>query len=583
MSAMIMSWVVTYLMHSTLLIAAVWMGARFVRSAAVRDALWKLALTGAIVTSSLQLAMPVRLWKPAAPPLVVAAQPVVTTPGMTPEATPEMTTGNVETAKAPEQRREIPPQSLAIFVWSAIAAIFFARLLYGRQRLLAILRDRREIVTGRDRALLDELAGPRMVRLTESPSIHSPLAMVGWEVVVPGGIFPRLTDEQRRTILAHELAHLVRRDPLWLAAAEVLKALLFFQPLNFLAAAKMKETAEFLCDDAAVLQTGDRQALAETLAELASHVVPMPTSVAAMAEGGSNLIVRVTRVLRAGVPDLPLRKRMRLAIALVPLAIVAILAPGVAPALIPSLDGTANHFAEGNLVHTYQGKDGFTKIVMDAKNVAIAGDGSWVRFDNGAGFFRVRYTSERGAERRVDVLPGTNLAPVYRYSVGGIERPWSAEAMRLMIAAFSSKELEEIKLTDSARPKPEKRQEAKPQARLEVRPEARPEKKLSRWDATIEEEGTRDGVPLHFRLDIDSIYYDRATGAIDLQQSGSLFAEETLGDRVRTIEMKDGAVKLSGDWSGMSRAERQQWVGNLLRRHTTGDAPVVRAIQKMVP
>ena len=555
MSAMMMSWVVTYLMHSTLLIVAVWATARWVRSAAVRDALWKLALTGAIVTASLQMAMPVRVWKPAAPPqvLVTVEKP----------ATPDAEIVPAAPARPAEAPHSLPPQARWVFVWSGIAAIFFARLLYGRKRLLAILRDRREIVSGGDRALLDELAAPRLVRLTESAAIHSPMAMLGWEVVVPRGIFARLTDEQRRTILAHEVAHLVRRDPLWLAAAEVLKALLFFQPLNFLAAAKMKETAEFLCDDAAVLQTGDRQALAETLAELAAHVVPMPASVAAMAEGGSNLIVRVTRVLRSGVPDLPLRRRMRVAIALVPLAIVAILAPGVAPALMPRLDGTFNHFAEGVLEHTYDGKDGATKIRMDAKHVAIGDDGSWIRFDDRAGYFRVRYTSERGAERRVEVLPGTNLAPVYHYYVGGVERPWTSEAVRLMVASFSSKELEEIKLSDLERPKPDR--------------------KLAKWDATIEENGTRDGVPLHIRLEIDSLYYDRETGELDLEKSGSLMAEETLGDRVRTFEIEGGQPKLGGDWSGMTRAQRQQWIGKFLDRHTTADPKAVRSIQRLVP
>lgn len=576
MNAMVMSWVVTYLMHSTLLILAVWVGARWIRSAAVRDALWKLALTGAIVTASLQMAMPVRVWSAAAPPpLLLAAEPVAVDRTTVTETT--------DVAEPAVEKRPLLPPSSGAWLWAAIAGLFMARLIYGRQRLLAILSDRREVVSGGDRELLDQLAAPRLVRLTETAAIRSPMAMVGWEIVVPRGIFARLTDEQRRTILAHELAHLVRRDPLWLAMAEVLKSLLFFQPLNFLAAAKIKETAEFLCDDAAVLQTGDRQALAETLAELASHVVPMPTSVAAMAEGGSNLIVRVTRVLRAGVPDLPLRMRWRLAIALVPLALVAILAPGVAPALVPTPlkaslkasvaapiasvlagdDGRSNHFTNGNLVHTYQGKDGFTKITMDAKNVAIAFDGSWIRFDNASGYYRARYTSERGTEQLVEVLPGRNLEPVYRYTVGGREKEWSTEAVRLMVAAFSSKERDEIKLADLARPKSDK--------------------KLSEWNATIEENGSRDGIPLHIRMEVDSVFYDKETGEIDLGKSGSLYLEEVYGDRKRSFSIRDGQAGISGTWDDMTRAERQRWVGRLLERHTTGDAKVIRQIQKMVP
>ncbi|MFP5247338.1 MAG: M56 family metallopeptidase, partial [Thermoanaerobaculia bacterium] len=533
MNAMVMSWVVTYLMHSTLLIAAVWIGARWIRSAAARDALWKLALAGAIVTASLQVSMPVRVWKPApAPRVLTIAEPQ--------RETPAPVVMQKEKVARPVERERILRLD---YLWASIAALLLARLLYGLRRLRAILRDRREIVSGSDRALLDALAPPRLVRLTESSAIRSPMAMLGWEIVVPHGIFARLTEEQRRTILAHELAHLVRRDPLWLAIGEVLKAVLFFQPLNFLAVAKMKETAEFLCDDAAVLQTGDRQALAETLAELASSVVPMPTSVAAMAEGGSNLIARVSRVLRAGVPDLPLRMRWRLTIGLVPLVLVALLAPGVAPALVPmatikvdEAEG-ANHFKDGNLVHTYIGNHGFTKITMDAKNVSIAFDGSWVRFDDAAGFYRARYTAERGEEQLAQVTPGRNLEPVYRYVVGGRERAWNDDATRLLIAAFSSKELDEIKRADDARPK---------------------ETKPAEWNATIEETGSRDDVPLDIRIHIDSFFYDKATGEIDLERSGTLRIEEIYGDRERSFTIEDGEAHLIGSWDGMSHAERKR-------------------------
>lgn len=568
MTAMVMSWVVTYLMHSTLLIAAVWLSARWIRSASVRDALWKLALTGAIVTATLQSAAPVRIWSAAAPPpLLIETAP--------PPAIEEAVETKAVAAPV-QERRQRPPHS--ILIWLIGASVLFARLLYGRQRLLALLKDRREIVSGGDRALLDELAAPRLVRLTESTAIRSPMAMLGWEVVVPGGIFARLTDEQRRTILAHELAHLVRRDPLWLAIAELIKAVLFFQPLNFLVAAKMKETAEFLCDDAAVLQTGDRQALAETLAELASSVVPMPASVAAMAEGGSNLIVRVTRVLKAGVPDLPLRMRARIAIALVPLAIVAILAPGVAPALAPTVksalapiaaaaaedeDENANHFTNGSLVHTYNGKDGATKITMDAKHVRIALDGSWLRFESSNGFYRARYSSERGVEQLVEVLPGRNREPQYRYYVGGVEKAWCADAQRLLIAAFSRKERDEIKLADMARP-------------------ATP-RKLSEWNATIEENGSRDDIPLEIRINVRSFFYDKETGELDLEKSGSMRVEEIYGGRERTFVIEDGEASLIGDWNGMSHSERQRWVAMMLERHTTGDRKVVRQIQRMVP
>src|SRR5262245_6775801 len=57
------AWLLTYLIHSTLLIAAVWLIARRLeRRPAALDALWKTALVGGLVTATLQTAAGVSPW-----------------------------------------------------------------------------------------------------------------------------------------------------------------------------------------------------------------------------------------------------------------------------------------------------------------------------------------------------------------------------------------------------------------------------------------------------------------------------------------------------------------------------------------
>ena len=56
-------------------------------------------------------------------------------------------------------------------------------------------------------------------------------------------------------MLAHEVAHLVRRDPHWLVAARVIETVLFVQPLNRLARLRLQEVAEYLSDDWAMART----------------------------------------------------------------------------------------------------------------------------------------------------------------------------------------------------------------------------------------------------------------------------------------------------------------------------------------
>ena len=52
------SWLLTYLLHSTLLLGTVWLlTRRLVQAAVVRDLLWKAALIGGFATATLQLGL----------------------------------------------------------------------------------------------------------------------------------------------------------------------------------------------------------------------------------------------------------------------------------------------------------------------------------------------------------------------------------------------------------------------------------------------------------------------------------------------------------------------------------------------
>ena len=113
-----------------------------------------------------------------------------------------------------------------------------------------------------------------------------------------------LTPAEQRAVLAHELGHLVRRDPSWLALAVVVENLFFLQPLNRLARGRIQESAEYLCDDWAVEQTGGSLTLARCLAEVASWIQASRRAVpvSGMAENRSHLVERVRRLLDGAEP-----------------------------------------------------------------------------------------------------------------------------------------------------------------------------------------------------------------------------------------------------------------------------------------
>jgi hypothetical protein len=110
-------------------------------------------------------------------------------------------------------------------------------------------------------------------------------------------------------MLAHELAHARRRDPLWISAARVVEGLFFFQPLNRLARVKLQDEAEFLADHWAIERGVEALSLASCLTEVAGWIVsnrralPVPS----MAARGARLTRRVERLLEERRAPLPLR------------------------------------------------------------------------------------------------------------------------------------------------------------------------------------------------------------------------------------------------------------------------------------
>src|SRR5206468_4600875 len=128
---------------------------------------------------------------------------------------------------------------LTVLLWAAVA--LGSSLYYVARRLILVgrLADRRAVSDGPLAATLAELqrsTGYRhRVHLTMARTISSPVALGLSEICVPELALSDLGAEQQRSMLAHELAHLARRDSLWLAGASLIERCFFFLPLNPLA------------------------------------------------------------------------------------------------------------------------------------------------------------------------------------------------------------------------------------------------------------------------------------------------------------------------------------------------------------
>lgn len=354
------SWLLTYALHSTLLLGLAWLlTRRLVESAARREQLWKAALVGGLLTATVQTALPfeplsgVMSLARRAGEAVAAAPPRVDVPvqawtGIRPDVIP----GRAAPAAGPALEREPAPAdqalapagdpvsstrglTLALAGWGVIGGGLFLLFLAQRRRAMLGIGPRRPVLEPRLLQLLADLrrhAGVRRpVRLTQAAGLASPVAL-GWnEIVLPEAALTELDATQQKCLLAHELAHLVRRDPLWLALGCSIERLLFFQPLNRLARIRLQEAAEYLCDDWAVHRTGSGVSLATCLVKVAEWVTTpaQPVPLAGMAERRSQLVIRIHRLIEGRpMPSTP--RSLWFAAGLVSLVgLTAIAAPSV--------------------------------------------------------------------------------------------------------------------------------------------------------------------------------------------------------------------------------------------------------------
>jgi len=161
-----------------------------------------------------------------------------------------------------------------VLLWITGLAAGLGLLIVGVCRLRWLESRSRRVVTGPwvriagDVARRHGLARPPLLLESERPAL-----LVTWGVMRPRIILPAgartWTDDRIRVVLAHEIAHVIRRDWLLQTAAEVVRCVYWFNPILWIACAQMRQESEQACDDT-VLQAGiDGRVYAGHLLEIA--------------------------------------------------------------------------------------------------------------------------------------------------------------------------------------------------------------------------------------------------------------------------------------------------------------------------
>ena len=337
----LLAWLLTYAIHSTVLLGLAWFVTRRWRlEPSATDLLWKVALLAPLVTGTIQSRL--ELSTPAAVRLPVATPATLADPGRQPgvEAAPESpTTPGLRPGSVNRSLPSLP--FVLVLVWGVVA--LGSSLYYLARRLILVgrLADRRAVNEGPLAATLAELRQTtgyrRRVHLTMARTISSPVALGLSEICVPEMAVSELGMEQQRSMLAHELAHLARRDSLWLAGATLIERFFFFQPLNKLARRELETTAEYLSDEWAMQKTGSAVSLAKCLATVAEWIQasPLGVPVAGLAERRSLLVSRIARLLESRRVSRPAARLGWAAAALLGVVVTIAAAPRVSSPPIP--------------------------------------------------------------------------------------------------------------------------------------------------------------------------------------------------------------------------------------------------------
>ena len=274
---------------ATIVLVAAWLLTRAMRrsSAAARHLVWTMAVIAVLALPLIQLAVP--RWSlallPAAAARVVtapseplsAAPTAVDVPGKSGIAGAAATlapTASVDSGPTAAPSIDISWLAVAMAAWVAGLAVALARLAAGLAWVGRITREAVDVDdplwTGTLNQLAASLGITAPVSLKTSPETSIPVTC---GIRTPTILLPveaaGWADDRRDVVLLHELAHVARRDCLVQTFARLACAVHWFNPLAYVAAARLRAEQERAADDLVLAAGADAPVYADHLFELA--------------------------------------------------------------------------------------------------------------------------------------------------------------------------------------------------------------------------------------------------------------------------------------------------------------------------
>jgi murein DD-endopeptidase MepM/ murein hydrolase activator NlpD/beta-lactamase regulating signal transducer with metallopeptidase domain len=166
--------------------------------------------------------------------------------------TPGAAKGQADNQK--ETATPFPLTAVLLFLWAAGAVFFLAQ--YARKIVIFIRETRRadpiknEVLAKLLEAWTRRLRIRRPVRIVRSDRFSGPFTIGLFRPVIhlPSGLLEKGDPRLIEAVLAHEAAHIRRKDALFLIVENLLRIVYFFNPLVWTAASRIQLARECLCD-----------------------------------------------------------------------------------------------------------------------------------------------------------------------------------------------------------------------------------------------------------------------------------------------------------------------------------------------
>lgn len=178
---------------------------------------------------------------------------------------------------------------LVVALWSVGLSLFSLRFAWG---LFSVYRLKNkanplnsDLLQEKIQVFAAVLGISRTVRLLESAAVKAPLTFGHLKplILVPLGWVNQLSPAEAEAALAHELAHIARKDWLFNVLQALIETLFYYHPAIWWLSAQARCEREHCCDDLAVALVGNRVAYAKMLVRV--HELALSGSQPAMALG----------------------------------------------------------------------------------------------------------------------------------------------------------------------------------------------------------------------------------------------------------------------------------------------------------